>query len=167
MTLVSEAARSIGVYPGSAEVIGPQHPAEIVNSNEVGRVPALLAAVLGGAAALSLAMALSASVRRRRRELAILQALGFSRRQLATTITWQATGTIAAGLAIGVPLGIVVGRNLWNVFAQQLDVVAHPTVPVALLVIVIGVSFAVANVVAALPARTARHMRSISLLHTE
>jgi hypothetical protein len=45
-------------------------------------------------------------MRRRRRDLALLKALGFTRRQISATIAWQATSTVAVGLLIGVPVGI-------------------------------------------------------------
>ena len=49
---------------------------------------------------------LTASVRRRRRDLALLKTLGFTRRQLAAAVSWQSTVPVAIGTALGVPLGI-------------------------------------------------------------
>ena len=56
--------------------------AAIVNSAQMGSQPLALALVLGAAAVLSLALALLASVRQRRRQLALLKALGLTRRQV-------------------------------------------------------------------------------------
>lgn len=165
--LVSDAAVTIGQYPGSAHLLSPQRSAEIVNSSEVGRVPALLAAALGAAAAVSLAVALTASVRRRRRDFALLQTLGFTRRQLAASVGWQAGATVGIGLVIGVPLGIALGRTLWVAFAEQLDVVPKPSIPVGLLAIVTVIALAVANLAAALPAWMARRVRPGIVLRTE
>ena len=53
------------------------------------------------------ALTLFASVRRRRRDLALLKTLGFTRRQLAATVAWQASIAVALGVIVGVPLGIV------------------------------------------------------------
>ncbi len=141
-----------------ASVVPAERPAEIVNSSSVGTAPALLAATLVLGAVVSLGLALGASVRRRRRDLTLLKALGFTRRQLAATISWQATATVAIGLLAGLPIGAVVGRASWNLFAHKLEVVPEPTVPLlALLGVVIG-AVAIANAAAAIPARTARRV---------
>lgn len=166
-TVLSNAADVIGQYPGSAQIIGPQRPAEIVNSSDVGGAPALLALALGAAAALSLAITLGASVRRRRHELALLRSLGFTRRQLGASVAWQATATIGVGLLIGVPFGIALGRTLWSAFAAQLDVVSHTMIPTGLLLAVIATALAIANIGAALPARMARRVRPAIVLRTE
>jgi hypothetical protein len=165
--LVEGATASMGQFPGSAVVVGAQRPAEIVNSSDVGSVPALLAAILGAAAAVSLAIALASSVRRRRREFALLQSLGFTRRQLAASIAWQATITIGVGVVVGVPLGIALGRNLWTSFADQLDVVPQSSIPVVLLLVVIGAALVIANVAAAFPARMARRVHPMVTLRIE
>ena len=97
MTALTSAAHTISQYPGSAYVLGPQHPAEIVNSSDVGRAPQLLGFLVSAAAAASLAAGLAASVRRRRHELALVRALGFTARQLTASIRWQAATTVGAG----------------------------------------------------------------------
>ncbi len=58
-----------------------------------------------------LGITLVASVRRRRRALALLKTLGFTTRQLAASVSWQSTVAVGIGTVIGVPLGIVVGRG--------------------------------------------------------
>ena len=166
-SLVSDVAGSIGQFPGSASVLGPQRPAEIVNSSDAGGVPTLLALALGAATAVSLAIALAASVQRRRRELAVLQCLGFTRRQLATSVMWQATATMVVGVAIGLPLGGELGRALWTAFAQQLDVVPHTTIPSTPLLLVTAAAIAAANIAAALPAHMARGLQPAQLLRAQ
>jgi len=165
--LVAKAADVVGQYPGSAVVLGPQRPAEIVNSTGVGAAPARLALGLGGAAAVSLAIALGASVRRRRRELALLRSLGFTRRQLGVSVAWQATATIGIGLLVGVPLGIALGRTLWGAFAAQLDVVARAMTPFGPLLAVMVGALAIANLGAMIPARMARRVKPAILLRAE
>jgi hypothetical protein len=66
-----------------ADVLSAQRPAEIVNSNSiVATAPALLAGALALGAIASLAMALGATVRRRRQDLIVLKVIGFTRGQL-------------------------------------------------------------------------------------
>ena len=144
------------------DVLPAQRPAEIVNSSSAGGAPLTVALTLAVGATISLALALGASVRKRSRDLAVLSALGFTRRQLASTVAWHATAMVVVGLLVGVPLGIVLGRELWLLFAHQLHVVPEPTVPVGLL-LVVPAALAIANLVAALPARAARSVRASNL----
>jgi ABC-type lipoprotein release transport system permease subunit len=50
------------------------------------------------------------SVRRRRRDLALLKTLGLLRPQLLSVVLSQACALTAVALLAGLPLGIVVGR---------------------------------------------------------
>jgi ABC-type antimicrobial peptide transport system permease subunit len=93
----------------------------------LGGAPVLLAAGLVAGAALSLGLALGAAVRRHRRELAVLAALGFTSRDVGRTVVWQATTTMLVGLVIGVPVGIVVGRRLWSAFTTSSTCSTGPT----------------------------------------
>lgn len=57
------------------------------------------------------------AVRRRRHELAILRALGMTRRQVHSTVLVQMSAIAAVGLAVGLPLGMLCGKVLWRVTA--------------------------------------------------
>ncbi len=136
-------------------VVGVERPAQIVNYRTIGATPLVLAAGLAAGAVLALGLTLTASVRRRRRDLALLKALGFTQRQLSAAIAWQATVAAVIGVVVGTPLGIVIGRQLWIWFAHNLDAVPDPTTPaLSVLIVVIG-ALVFANVVAALPGRSA------------
>ena len=76
-------------------------------------LPVALAAMVGVLGISSLAHAVVLSARRQRRQLAVLRTLGFSRGQAAAAVRWQATVLGLAAAAIGVPLGVVVGRWGW------------------------------------------------------
>ncbi len=156
----------IADYNGIA-VTPVQRSAEIVNADDIGGSSAVLAGAVALSALASLALALTAAVRRHRRDLALLKALGFTRRQVSATIAWQATSTIAVGLVIGVPLGVVLGRLLWQLFARELDVVAEPAVPLLAISIIVVVAVLAANALAALPARSARAVPAALALRDE
>ncbi|MDQ3304842.1 MAG: FtsX-like permease family protein, partial [Actinomycetota bacterium] len=164
MAHLAETTASIGEFPGGSEVLAAQRPAEIVNAGSIGAAPALLAGSLVLGALASLAVGLGTSVRRRRRELALLKTLGFTRGQISATVAWQASATVVAGLVVGVPLGVVLGRQLWNLFAGQLDVVPEPSVPALGLLVVVLAGIVMANLVAAVPARAARRVRPSAAL---
>ena len=92
--------------------------------------------------------------RRRRRDLALLKTLGFTTRQLAATIAWQASVIALIATIIGLPIGIAAGRQLWILFARNINAVPQPTVPTSLILVAAGVLI-LANLGAAVPARIA------------
>ena len=148
-------------------VSGVQRPAEITDYRSMGITPAILAAALALGAVTSLGLTLMSSVRRRRGELALLKTLGFTRRQLSATVAWQATAAVAAGAIVGTPLGIALGRALWNLFARQISVIPEPTVPVPTVAAIVVGALVVANLVALLPGRAAGRTPAAALLRAE
>ena len=148
-------------------VVAVQQPAEIVNYSSTGATPIVLASGLAAGAGVALGLTLVASVRRRRRDLALLKTLGFTRNQLAATVVWQASVAAVIGVIIGVPVGIALGRWLWDLFARAIFAVPDPTVPVLEIVLVAVGALVLANVVAAVPGRMAARTRTALLLRTE
>jgi hypothetical protein len=150
-----------------ANVLPVQRPAEIVNYKSMGTMPAVLAGGVAAGAVVALGLALIASVRRRRRDLALLKTLGFTRKQLAATVAWQSTVVALAGLAIGIPLGIAVGRWLWIVFTRELSAVPDPVVPAASVALAAVAALVLANLVAAVPGRQAARTPAALMLRAE
>jgi hypothetical protein len=150
-----------------ANVLPVQRPAEIVNYKSMGTMPVILAGGVAAGAVAGLGLALVTSVRRRRRDLALLKTLGFTRRQLAATVGWQSTVVAVVGLVIGVPLGIAAGRWLWIVFAHTLSAVPDPVVPAGSVALAAVAALALANLVAALPGRAAARTPAALLLRAE
>ena len=148
-------------------MLSVQRPAVIVNYRSMGTTPAILGAALAAGAVIALGLTLVASVRRRQRDLALLRTLGFTRRQLAVTVAWQASIAIGIGTILGIPLGIVVGRSLWDLFAHEISVVPSPSVPVTIVVLIAIGAVALGNVVAALPERMAARTSTALLLRAE
>ena len=82
-------------------------------------------------------------------------------------VAWQASVSVLIGTVIGIPLGIVAGRQLWILFAHDIHAVPAPAVP-ALTVALIGVgALVLANFVAALPGRIAARTSTAVLLRAE
>lgn len=161
-------ANAPGGAAGNAIVVqGVQRPAEIVNYKTIGVTPVLLVSGLALGAMAALALTLLASVRQRRRDLALLKTIGFVRRQLAGAVAWQATVAALVGIVVGLPLGVIAGRWLWTLFAEQIYAVPYPTVPVVSLVLVGVGTLVLANVIAAVPARTAARTPTALLLRSE
>jgi FtsX-like permease family len=148
-------------------VVPVQRPAQIANYRSMGVTPALLAFSLAAAAAAALGLTLFATVRRRRRDLAVLKTIGFTQRQLAATVAWQATAAAAVGIAAGVPLGIALGRWLWTAFARQIYVVPEPAVPAGPLILLCLGTLVLVNLVAAVPGRAAARTPTALALRAE
>ena len=148
-------------------VLPVQRPAEIADYQSMGTAPVILAGALALGALSSLLLTLMSSVRRRRRDLALLKTLGFTRRQLSATVAWQSTAAITVGAIVGVPLGIGLGRALWDLFAGQISVVRQPTVPALTVVLIVAGALVTANVVALLPGWVAGRTPAAALLRAE
>lgn len=148
-------------------VISDLRPIQIVNFRSMGTTPTIFASVLAIGAVIALGLTVSASVRRRRRELALLKALGLTRRQLVAAISWQATVAAVVGAVVGIPLGVAIGRQLWVVFARSIDAVPVPAVPALTVVLVGAGALLFANLVAALPGRSASRTPVALVLRSE
>ena len=146
---------------------GVQRPAQIINYGTLGATPGVLGGALAVGAVIALGLTLVASVRRRRRDLALLKTLGFTRRQLANTIAWQSTIAVGLGTVVGVPLGIIIGRFLWDLFAREINAVPAPTVPALSVMLIIIGGLVLANVVAAIPGRIAARTPTSLMLRAE
>ena len=78
-------------------------------------------------------------------------------------------GMIAAfvGIILGVPGGIALGRWLWDLFARVIYAVPRPSVPALEVLVVVGVTIVLANLVAALPGRMAARTATALVLRAE
>jgi hypothetical protein len=151
-------------FPGT--VLPAVPPPEVRDLSGVSGLPLILAFVLMLLACGIIAHTLLTSVRRRRRDLAILKTVGFVTSQVRATVAWQATALACAGLIVGVPLGLLAGRWAWILFASQVAIVPAPVIsPLTLLAI--PVVLLVANAIAAIPARSAARTQPAAILRSE
>jgi hypothetical protein len=156
-----------GCPTGLCDQLGPRPPSEIASYRRVVSTPVLLSGLLALLGAALMVNVLVTSVRRRRRDIAVLKTLGFSRRQVGAAVAWQATTLAALALVVGVPLGIAAGRWAWSFFADRLGVGADPAVPLLIILVAAGATVLLANLIAALPARVASRTHPAALLRTE
>ena len=142
-------------------------PDEVGDFGRIDKMPLYIALLFAGGAGAALAHALAAGVRRRRRDLAILKTLGFTRGQVAATVAWQATTIVAVAALVGVPLGLGIGRLLWNLFATDLGVQPEAVVPFGPALLVVPGAVLFANAIAALPGWAAARVRPAPVLRAE
>ena len=99
--------------------------------------------------------------------LALLKTLGFTERQAAAAIVWQSSIAVVIGMIIGVPVGVITGRSLWVLFADEINAVPAPIVPSALIAVMVVGALVLANIVAAVPGRIAARTPTSLLLRAE
>ena len=158
---------SAGLVGETRRLIFPQAPGDVANFGRVENLPVLMAALVAAVATAMLAHALVTSIRRRRRDLAVLKSLGFTRGQVSSTVAWQATALVALALTIGLPVGVAAGRGLWTLFATRIYVLPEPVVPLQAILVLIPATVLVANLVAAVPAWMAARTRPATVLRAE
>jgi putative ABC transport system permease protein len=127
----------------------PDRPDVIANVARVRTIPYVIAAILGALALLNLAHQLIVSTQRRRRDLAVLQALGADRGWVSSVVHWQATLFTVAVVSISAPLGIVGGRVVYRAFVDRIGALDAVALPLAALAIAVVALVALANLVAA------------------
>jgi FtsX-like permease family len=130
-------------------------------------LPLLLAAFVALLGLVTVGHALAAAASRRRHDLAVLRAVGFTPRQSRVVIVVQGTVLALVGLAIGLPLGTAIGRTVWRYVAESVYIhYVPPTVWITLALIGPAV-VAVAVALAAWPARKAASLPLGTALRTE
>lgn len=152
---------------GDVEIDGPLVPTAISNLEEARGIPNALALFLGALAIAALVHSLVLGLRRRRRDIAVLRVLGFQRAQVTAVAAVQATAVMVIGAAIGIPLGVAAGRWAWTQFANGLNVVVRPEVPLFLVVVVALIGVVAANLFALPRAWAARRLSPSAVLRTE
>jgi hypothetical protein len=162
---VDRAFTAIG-YTGQ-DIALPDLPDDLVNFGRVDAAPAVIAAVMSLVAVATLAHALITTVRRRRRDLAVLRALGLTRRQVLVTVAWQAAVIVVLATLLALPVGVVAGRWAWILFAGELNVISVPIVPVLALLAAAATAVVLAQAAALLAGRWSVHRSTAVALRAE
>jgi ABC-type lipoprotein release transport system permease subunit len=140
---------------------------DVTNLATVRTLPLYLAAFLALLAIGAIAHALLSVSRARSRDLAVLRALGMTPRQAGACIMWQAAIIGAFALAIGLPLGVVIGRQIWHLMTNTLSFVYVGPASVALLLLMAPAALAALALLAIYPAHRAAHLRPAAALRAE
>ena len=147
-------------------VIG-QRPNGVTNYASIDGTPAVLAGLLAVLGVAVLGQFIVVSGRRRRRDFAILKALGLFGRQVSAITAWQVSTLTGLALLAGLPLGVAAGRWSWALFAHGLgipDATITPTWPVLLMV---PSAILIANAVAFWPGRAIARLSPADALRAE
>ena len=145
----------------------PHPQGTITNLAESRNIGEALAAFLLVLAATGMAHALLVSTRRRRHDLGVLRAIGLRGRQAERAVLVEALALAAAGLVIGIPAGLIVGRSTWQALASDLGAIADPQWPWLLVVVVVPAVAVVALALAWWPAHRVRRTSLAESLRAE
>ena len=146
----------------------PQPPLPQVQVvRDVAALPLALSAFLALLAVGAVGHALSIAVRRRRHELAVLRALGLTRRQCRLVVVTQASLLAVIGLVFGIPLGVALGRTLWRAAADITPLAYQPPQALWALLLVGPLALLAAMLLAAWPGERAARLRTGQILRSE
>jgi putative ABC transport system permease protein len=145
----------------------PKVPLEVQRLHEIDHVPDALAAFLAVLGAIAVGHLLVTSIRRQRRDFAVLKTMGFSRRQLAAAVASEASTVAAFGIVVGLALGTAGGATLWRAVAHRVGLVPSVDTPLVAILVLVVATVVVANLVAALPARAAARTPAAVILRAE
>jgi hypothetical protein len=153
--------------PDGTYELSPQLASSVLNARQLGGQPLALAVSLAVAALLSIAMTTLTVVRRRRREFALMKALGMTRGQVLAAITAHASLTLVIAAAVGGPLGIIAGRIAWRGFAGSLGVVPVTQIPLLTIAAGLAALIAAGNLLACAPGAVAARTCPGTVLRAE
>lgn len=160
-------AQRLAEATGMTVTPGFDTPGVILNVGRVRSIPFVVAGVLAVLVLLNLAHHLILLTRRRRRDIAVLQALGADRRWVTGVVHWQASLFTLLVVAIGAPLGVVAGRVVYRAFVGRIGAVDTVTVPMGLVALALVGLMLLANLVAAPSAMRARQRPPSGVLAEE
>jgi hypothetical protein len=142
-------------------------PTPIAHLDQLRSMLGWLALFLGVLGVVALAHAVSAAGRRRRRELGVLRAVGFTPRQSVFTLASMALLIAGVGAAVGMAFGVIAGKVVWRAMADGVHVAPDLRVPVVALLLAIPVAAAAAALVASVPGWRAARMDVADVLRAE
>jgi ABC-type lipoprotein release transport system permease subunit len=161
-------ATAAAIKGGRAFPFDPQPPpSAVLEVKDLQLLPLALSAFLALLAIGAVGHALSTAVSRRRHDLAVLRALGMTRRQAQMVIATQASVLAVIGLAFGIPIGFALGRFLWRGAADLTPLAYHPPLAVWALLLIGPVALLAANTMAVWPERRTARLRAGQVLRTE
>jgi predicted lysophospholipase L1 biosynthesis ABC-type transport system permease subunit len=151
-----------GAFVSPAEI-----PPELDNLRLADHLPVVLAVFLGLLGIAAVGHALHSSVRAQRHTLAVLRALGSTRRWLRLTIAACATALGGVAVLVGAPVGVVLGRAAWRTITERIPLGFVGPDWLVVVVVVVPLALVVANALAVWPGRRATRRAPANDLRSE
>lgn len=163
----ADLARHASLDQAGAAVYFPTPPGEVEQLQSVEHLPWVLAGFLALLAVVALLHAAAATVRRRRRDLAILRTLGCTARQLRAIVSVQVVALTSGGAVLGALLGVVGGRQVWQLVVDRMSLPFAAEVPLLAVVLVPVATIVLAQLAATRTRRAAATVRPAEALRAE
>ncbi|MDQ6909248.1 MAG: ABC transporter permease [Actinomycetota bacterium] len=158
------ARRQAGAIAG---IVPADVPPELSNLRDVRMLPRILAAFLALLAAAAIAYVLAASVRRRRRDLATMRAMGMTPGGARAVLNMQGTAIAFVGLLLGIPFGMAIGRIGWRLVTARVPLQFVAPLALASMMVLVPAALVLVNLLAVWPGRRAARLRPAEVLRTE
>jgi hypothetical protein len=156
-----------GLSQRYGRIVVPNPQFDLANLSSISNTPWIIALLVAALAAAALGHALVSLVRRSHREIGVLRALGFTRRQVQRAVCWQATLVAMVAIVVGIPVGVIAGRWGWRILAERVGVMHAPVVHVFVPVVAAAAWFVAANVIALAPGVRAGRRSVVESLRAE
>ena len=142
-------------------------PEDIANLDRVAAAPTLLAALVGVLAAVAMINTLLTVIVRRRRDIGVLRAIGFSRIQVVGSTAAMAAALMFPAVVLGLLFGVISTRLGWSLVQSRLGVESAAVFPLAPILVAVVITLVIAQVIALIPGLRAARVRPAAALATE
>jgi hypothetical protein len=153
--------------PNAGLVLSAQRPNDVASYARLRNTPLVLVGLLVLFAVATLVHLLVTAGRRRRKDLAMLRALGCRASQVRGVVLAQAATLMLLALVVAVPVGVMAGRQLWAATAHWLGVPVRQVVPTVEILLVVGGAFVAGTIAALVPAIRAGRVDPAEILRSE
>jgi hypothetical protein len=157
----------VAPHLASADLEPVPSPMEMAELRQVQVLPVVLGVFLALLAIGAVGHALVTVVQRRIQDVAVLRVMGMTPRQCRLIVLTQGSVLALAGLLIGVPAGLVVGRLLWRTVAGYTPVQYVPPIATVVMVVIVPAALVLASLLGAWPGHRAAHLRVANALRAE
>jgi hypothetical protein len=148
---LSRISSAVGVRLGL-----PDRPSAVLNLERTRSTPFVVAGALASLAVLSLSHQVIAATRRRRRDLAMVRALGAQRWWVSAALHWQVMLLSVLVSVVAVPLGVAAGRIVHHAYIDRIGARTDISVPFLTLASVVGGLLVLGNAAAMIAGRRVR-----------
>ena len=157
----------VAPHLASADLEPAQSPMEMAELGQVQVLPVVLGVFLALLAIGAVGHALVTVVQRRVQDVAVLRVMGMTPRQCRLIVLTQGFVLTLAGLLIGVPAGLVVGRLLWRTVAGYTPVQYVPPIATVVMVVIVPAALVLASLLGAWPGHRAARLKVANALRAE
>lgn len=145
----------------------PIAPGPVSNLGVSGDIATALAWFFAVLAAMSILHTLTVGSQRRRHDLAVLRAVGFTRPDIRRAVLTHGQVLAGTALILGVPGGLVIGRLVWHLLVGEIGALAPPVMPWLVVVVIAPIAIGATTVLAWGPGRAAARRTPAADLRAE